>query len=169
MLPTIKVEINTPNVDRLAAEGIRFSQFYSGSPVCAPSRCVLLTGKHSGHAFVRDNKPEQPEGQLAIPEDERTIAEILKSEGYIRNFKIISDGRHKTLRIFLKYDQEGDAVISGLKRISKPSCRIYRGCADIPKVLNGYGVNILSTSKGLLTDREARSLNIGGEVICSLW
>jgi len=97
------------------------------------------------------------------------LTKILKSEGYIRNFKIISDGRHKTLRIFLKYDQEGDAVISGLKRISKPSCRIYRGCADIPKVLNGYGVNILSTSKGLLTDREARNLNIGGEVICSLW
>jgi small subunit ribosomal protein S8 len=97
------------------------------------------------------------------------LTKILKSEGFIRNFKIISDGRHKTLRIFLKYDQEGDAVISGLKRISKPSCRIYRGCVDIPKVLNGYGVNILSTSKGLLTDREARSLNIGGEVICSLW
>ena len=97
------------------------------------------------------------------------LTKILKSEGFIRNFKIISDGRHKTLRIFLKYDQEGDAVISGLKRISKPSCRIYRGCVDIPKVLNGYGVNILSTSKGLMTDREARSLNVGGEVICSLW
>jgi len=97
------------------------------------------------------------------------LTNILKSEGFIRNFKIISDGRHKTIRIFLKYDQEGDAVISGLKRISKPSCRIYRGCADIPKVLSGYGVNILSTSKGLLTDREARSLNVGGEVICSLW
>ena len=97
------------------------------------------------------------------------LTNILKSEGYIRNFKIISEGNHKIIRIFLKYGEEKVPVISGLKRVSKPSCRIYRGCADIPKVLNGYGINILSTSKGLMTDREARNLNVGGEIICSLW
>jgi len=97
------------------------------------------------------------------------LTNILKSEGYIRNFKIISEGHHKIIRIFLKYDEEKVPVISGLKRVSKPSCRIYKGCDDIPKVLNGYGINILSTSKGLMTDREARNLNVGGEIICSLW
>ena len=97
------------------------------------------------------------------------ITKILKYEGYIRNFKIVSDGPHKNIRIFLKYDEKGVPIISGLKRVSKPSCRIYEGCADIPKVLNGYGVNIVSTSKGLVTDREARKSNVGGEIICSLW
>ncbi len=97
------------------------------------------------------------------------ITKIIKSEGYIRNFKIVSDGSHKNIRIYLKYDEKGIPIISGLKRISKPSCRIYRGCEDIPKVLNGYGINIVSTSKGMFTDREAKKLNIGGEVICSLW
>lgn len=97
------------------------------------------------------------------------ITKIIKSEGYIRNYKVISDGPHKSIRIYLKYDEKGIPIISGLKRVSKPSCRIYRGYEDIPKVLNGYGINIVSTSKGLVTDREAKKLNIGGEVICSLW
>ncbi len=97
------------------------------------------------------------------------ITKIIKSEGYIRNFKVMSDGSHKSIRIYLKYDEKSIPIISGLKRVSKPSCRIYRGCEDIPKVLNGYGINIVSTSKGLVTDREAKKLNIGGEVICSLW
>ncbi len=97
------------------------------------------------------------------------ITKIIKSEGYIRNFKIISDGPHKNIRIYLKYDEQGIPIISGLERVSKPSCRIYRGYEDIPKVLNGYGINIVSTSKGLVTDREAKKQNIGGEVICSLW
>jgi len=97
------------------------------------------------------------------------LTKIMKSEGYIRNFKIISDGNHKNIRIFLKYDQEGVPIINGLKRISKPSCRIYRRCEDIPEVLNGYGINIVSSSKGIITDREARRLNVGGEIICSMW
>ena len=97
------------------------------------------------------------------------LTKILKSEGYIRNFKVVSDGGHKNIRIFLKYDEEGTPIINGLKRISKPSCRIYRGFEDIPTVLNGYGINIVSTSKGLVTDREAKRLNVGGEIVCSLW
>ena len=97
------------------------------------------------------------------------IANVLKSEGYIRNFKIITDGRHRLIRIFLKYDEEGVPVIGGVKRVSKPSCRVYAGYDEIPKVLNGYGVNIISTSKGLMTDREARKMCVGGEILCSLW
>jgi small subunit ribosomal protein S8 len=69
----------------------------------------------------------------------------------------------------LKYDENGVPIIDGVKRVSKPSCRVYAGYDEIPKVLNGYGVNIISTSKGLLTDREARKLRVGGEILCSLW
>lgn len=98
-----------------------------------------------------------------------SIAKVLKAEGYVRNFKIISDGRHRLIRIFLKYDENGVPIIGGVKRVSKPSCRVYAGYDEIPKVLNGYGVNIISTSKGLLTDREARKMRVGGEILCSLW
>lgn len=97
------------------------------------------------------------------------IAKVLKSEGYIRNIKIISDGRHRLIRIFLKYDEEGIPVIGGVKRLSKPSCRIYSGYDDIPKILNGYGINIVSTSKGLMADRQARKMRVGGEILCSVW
>jgi small subunit ribosomal protein S8 len=98
-----------------------------------------------------------------------SIAKVLKAEGYVRNFKIISDGRHRLIRIFLKYDENGVPIIGGVKRVSKPSCRVYAGYDEIPKVLNGYGVNIISTSNGLLTDREARKMGVGGEILCSLW
>ena len=97
------------------------------------------------------------------------MTKVLKSEGYIRNFKIISDGKHRLIRIFLRYDEKGSPVISGLKRISKPSCRIYKSYDAIPKVLNGYGVNIVSTSKGVMTDGQARKMRVGGEILCSLW
>jgi small subunit ribosomal protein S8 len=97
------------------------------------------------------------------------LAKIFKAEGFIKNYKVVADGERKYIKIFLKYDEGGVPVISGLKRVSKPSCRAYRGCADIPRVLDGYGVNIVSTSRGLITDKEARQLNIGGEIICSLW
>jgi len=98
-----------------------------------------------------------------------SIAKVLKAEGYVRNFKIISDGRHRFIRVFLKYDENGVPIIGGVKRVSKPSCRVYAGYDEIPKVLNGYGVNIVSTSKGLLTDREAKKMRVGGEILCSLW
>ena len=98
-----------------------------------------------------------------------SMAKVLKSEGYIKNFKIISDGRHRLIRIFLKYDDAGVSVIGGLERVSKPSRRVYTGYDKIPKVLNGYGVNIVSTSKGVMTDRQAREMRVGGEILCSLW
>ena len=97
------------------------------------------------------------------------LANVLKSEGYIKNLRIISDGQHRYIRVFLKFDKNGVPVIEGLKRISKPSCRVYAGYNEIPEVLNGYGVNIVSTSKGIMTDREARKQKVGGEIICAVW
>jgi len=97
------------------------------------------------------------------------IAKVLKSEGFIKNYKIMADKRQGIMRIFFKYDEKGESVIVGLKRVSKPGCRIYRKADKIPRVLNGYGINILSTSKGVMTDSQARKMGIGGEVICSIW
>ena len=97
------------------------------------------------------------------------LANVLKSEGYIKNLRIISDGQHRYIRAFLKFDKNGIPVIEGLKRISKPSCRVYAGYNEIPEVLNGYGVNIVSTSKGIMTDREARKQKVGGEILCAVW
>jgi len=98
-----------------------------------------------------------------------SIAKILKSEGFIRNYKVIPDRKQGILRVFLKFDEGGESVIGGLRRVSKPSCRIYTRTDSIPKVRNGYGISILSTSKGLLTDRQARKLGLGGEILCSVW
>ena len=97
------------------------------------------------------------------------IAKVLKSEGFIRNFKILSNRRHKTIRIFLKFDQNGDSVIRGIQRESKPSRRVYSKKDKLPKVLNGFGINIVSTSKGVMTDKEARTEGVGGEILCSVW
>jgi small subunit ribosomal protein S8 len=97
------------------------------------------------------------------------ISKVLKSEGYIKNVKIVSDGRHRHIRIFLKYDEEGVPVIDGVKRVSKPSCRVYSGYDGIPSVLNGFGVNVVSTSKGIMTDSQARKMRVGGEILCSVW
>ena len=98
------------------------------------------------------------------------IARILKDEGYVKNYKVIKDGKQGILRIYLKY--EGDTkkqVISGLKIISKPGLRRYVHAADIPFVLRGLGLSILSTSRGVMTDKEARKVKAGGELLCSVW
>ena len=97
------------------------------------------------------------------------IAKILKAEGFIKNFKYIADGKQGIMRIFLRYDDKGECVIVGLKRISKPSCRVYAKSDRIPPVLNGYGINILSTSKGVITDKQAQKMGVGGEILCSVW
>jgi len=96
------------------------------------------------------------------------IARILKEEGYVKNFKVIEDGKQGILRIYLKYDENNRGVVN-LKRISKSSRRVYVDRLHIPRVLNGLGISILSTSKGMLTDREARKSNVGGEVVCHVW
>lgn len=97
------------------------------------------------------------------------IAQILKDEGYIRNFKFYQDDKQGVLRVQLKYTESREGAIAGLKRISKPSCRVYVGHTEIPRALNGLGVNILSTSKGIMTDSQARKQQIGGELLCSVW
>jgi small subunit ribosomal protein S8 len=97
------------------------------------------------------------------------IAKVLKSEGFIKNFKIMADEKQGTMRVFIKHDKDGEPVIEGLKRVSKPGCRIYTKGDRIPQVLNGYGINILTTSKGVMTDRQARKMGVGGEIICSIW
>lgn len=99
------------------------------------------------------------------------IAKVLKRTGYINGYDIKKDARtgHNMLRIYLKYSPSKEMVIRNLQRISKPSRRMYTQSQSIPPVLNGYGVAILSTSKGVMTDKEARALNVGGELICSVW
>lgn len=99
------------------------------------------------------------------------ICKILKKEGFILDYRVAQEGEkpYKTLSVFLKYDSEGNRVISGIKRISKPGLRVTATVEELPKVLNGLGVAIISTSKGLLTDKEARKANIGGEVLLYVW
>lgn len=97
------------------------------------------------------------------------IAVILKEEGFIKNFKLIKDRKQGILRIYLKYENETESVIQGLKRISKPGCRIYVTQENVPMVLNGMGVAILSTNKGVLTDKVCREQKVGGEVLCHVW
>ena len=97
------------------------------------------------------------------------IAEILFREGYIKSFEVISNENQGIIRITLKYDEKGTRVIDGIKRISKPGLRVYAGKEELPKVLNGLGIAIISTSKGLETDKEAREAGMGGEVLAYVW
>jgi small subunit ribosomal protein S8 len=97
------------------------------------------------------------------------IAKILKDEGYIKNLKMVKDRRQGVIRVYLKYTDEEVPVIQGLKRISKPGCRVYAGNDAIPKVLAGLGVAILSTPKGIQTGKQAKKDNVGGEVLCHVW
>lgn len=97
------------------------------------------------------------------------IAKILKVEGYIKNYKVIKDNKQGVLQVFLKYGAKREPVVSEIKRISKPSRRVYVNKDNVPIVRNGLGLAILSTSKGILPDKEARQQQIGGEVICSFW
>lgn len=98
----------------------------------------------------------------------KQLAEILKTESYINDFAMVEDNKQNVIRVHLKYTQ-GKPAISGLRRISKPGLRIYKGKDELPRVLNGLGTAVISTSKGLLTDKEARKQSIGGEVICYIW
>ena len=99
----------------------------------------------------------------------KSIAQILVDEGYIKSFQIIDDGKQGIIRITLKYGENKSQVITGLRRVSKPGLRIYSSCEDMPKVMNGLGIAIISTSKGIVTDQKARELNVGGEVLAFVW
>lgn len=98
----------------------------------------------------------------------KELAEILKKENFIHDFAVVEDSKQNILRLHLKYSQ-GNPAISGLRRISKPGLRIYKGKDELPRVLNGLGTAVISTSKGLLTDKEARKQSVGGEIICYIW
>jgi len=114
--------------------------------------------------MVFSSKVEAPSSKM-----KKAIADILKEEGYIKDCEVIDDGKQGILRVYMKYVGGKDRVITGIKRISKPGLRVYARKDNIPKVLGGLGLAIISTSKGVMTDKKARKLGVGGEVICYVW
>jgi small subunit ribosomal protein S8 len=113
---------------------------------------------------ARHSKVEIPNSSLKLE-----IARILKEEGYIQNYKKVEDGKQGAIRLFFRRGPKGEEIIDGLERVSKPGCRIYCSKDEIPKVRGGLGINILSTSKGLMTGRQAGQTGIGGEILCNIW
>ncbi len=99
----------------------------------------------------------------------KSIAQILVDEGYVKGFQVIDDGKQGVIRMTLKYGENKTPVITGLRRVSKPGLRIYSNCEDMPKVMKGLGIAIVSTSKGVMTDKKARKENVGGEVLAFVW
>ncbi len=97
------------------------------------------------------------------------IARILKEEGYILNFKVADEGAKRTIKIYLKYNNDTLPVISKIERVSRPGCRVYVGCDEIPRVLGGMGINILTTPRGVMTGRTAFKEGVGGEILCEVW
>lgn len=115
-----------------------------------------LTAKHASVEIPASNMKKE-------------IAKILLSEGFVQDVKFEEDGVQGKIVVTLKYGPRNEKVVSGLKRVSRPGLRVYAGCADLPKVLGGLGIAVLSTSKGIMTDKQARKANIGGEVLCYVW
>ena len=107
--------------------------------------------------------------QIPASNMKKAIAQILVDEGYIKNYKVIENGHQGIIEVALKYGPNKSQVLTGLRRVSKPGLRIYSNCDDMPKVMNGLGVVIVSPSKGLMTDKEARKVNVGGEVLAYIW
>ena len=109
--------------------------------------------------------------EVVVPasNEKMAILTILLNEGYIKEAKLVEDGTKKNIVVVLKYDDNGESVIQGLRRISKPGLRVYAEKDKLPKVINGLGIAIISTNKGILTDKQARSLNVGGEVLAFVW
>ncbi|MHA6253422.1 30S ribosomal protein S8 [Oceanobacillus sp. CAU 1775] len=113
---------------------------------------------------VKHEKMELPASKI-----KREIADILKREGFVKDYEFIEDNKQGVLRIFLKYGANEERVITGIKRISKPGLRVYAKADEVPRVLNGLGIAIVSTSKGMLSDKEARNQSVGGEVLAYVW
>jgi len=114
--------------------------------------------------MVMHETVEAPSSKIKV-----SIAEIMKEEGYIKDYEYIQDGKQGIIRVYLKYGPNKEKVITGIKRISKPGLRVYVKKDEIPKVLGGLGTAVISTSKGLMTDKKARKTGLGGEVICYIW
>ena len=127
-----------------------------------PIADLLTRIRNAGMA--QHQKLDIPSSNLKV-----AIAEVLKELGYIKNFKVITDDLQGVLRIYLKYDENNNTVIHEITRVSKPGRRVYVGSADIPRVKNGLGAAILSTSKGVMDDTAARDAAVGGEVLCTIW
>jgi small subunit ribosomal protein S8 len=123
---------------------------------------LLTRIRNAGKA--RFDKVDIPASRMKI-----TLARIFKDEGFIKNYKVIKDNKQGILRIYLKYDDQNLPLIQRIERVSKPSRRVYTGCEELPKVQGGLGVAVISTSKGVMTDRRARKLGVGGEVLCQVW
>lgn len=119
----------------------------------------IRNANHAKHEFV----------DIPASKIKKEIADILLEEGYIKGFDVIDDGKQGIIRAELKYQQNKERVITGIKRISKPGLRVYVGKEDTPRVLGGLGIAILSTSQGIVTDKKARTQGVGGEVICYVW
>lgn len=119
----------------------------------------IRNGNHAKHEFV-----DIPSSKI-----KKELANILLEEGYIKGFDVIDDGKQGIIRVELKYQQNKERVITGIKRISKPGLRVYVNKDETPRVLGGLGIAVLSTSKGILTDKKARIQGVGGEVICYVW
>ncbi len=123
----------------------------------------LLTRIRNGNMVMHESV-EVPSSRIKL-----SIAGILREEGYIKDYEYIEDGKQGIIRIYLKYGPNKQKVITGLKRISKPGLRVYVKKDEIPKVLGGLGTAVISTSKGLMTDKKARTAKLGGEVVCYIW
>jgi len=115
-------------------------------------------------ARIRKREVTIPSSKLKVE-----VAKILKEEGYIRNFKVVDDNKQGILNIALKYTDDNQSVISGLRRVSRPGCRLFCTRDSIPKVLDGLGIAIISTSKGMQTGRKCEELGVGGEILCYIW
>ncbi len=114
--------------------------------------------------MVRHDRTDLPASKMKLE-----VAKILKQEGFIRTFKLLEEGPQGVIRIYLKYSEDGESAIHGLRRVSKPGRRVYRGVAELPQVRSGLGVAVVSTSRGVVTDAQARRLQVGGEVLCEVW
>ena len=115
------------------------------------------------------NSAKHPTVDVPASSLKKQIAQILLDEGYIKGFKVIDDNKQGVIKITLKYTDSKSGVITGLRRVSKPGLRIYSNCKDMPKVMRGLGIAIISTSKGIMTDKKAREMNVGGEVLAVVW
>ncbi|MFP5262249.1 MAG: 30S ribosomal protein S8 [Blastocatellia bacterium] len=123
----------------------------------------MLTRVRNAYA-AKHQKVDVPVSNIKLE-----IARILKEEGFINNYKVIGEGPRRNIRVYLRYGPRGEVVMSKVERVSKPGCRVYVNSASIPKVLAGMGINILSTSRGVMTDRRARREKVGGEILCRVY
>jgi len=123
---------------------------------------MLTRIRNAGKA--RFDKVDIPASRMKI-----SLARIFKDEGFIKNYKVIKDNKQGILRVYLKYDDQSQPMIHRIERVSKPSRRVYAGCEELPKVQGGLGVAVISTSQGVMSDRQARKLGVGGEVLCQVW